>query len=139
MISSYGKGVAMSTWNMDADTIAKVVTLGLKALKEEGNSRLLVDAKEVQTIIEENARFRREAAESMQRGLYSLAEIRKALGLDSADPTDVELERVEFRGTSRFHNWRNYVCVQSWARLSPLERLIDYDRARRAADAEEWE
>jgi hypothetical protein len=69
---------------------------------------------------------------------YTLLEIRKALELN-ATPTDQELREETFTHKSRVHDWRNYAADYRWARMTDLERLLDYAQAERAADAEEWD
>lgn len=69
---------------------------------------------------------------------YTLAEIRKALGL-AETPTTEELCAEDFKDKRRVHDWRNYASDYKWKRMTDLERLLDYAQAETAANAEEWD
>jgi hypothetical protein len=100
--------------------------------------RLYVDDKQVSAMIAENTDLRAQLNDARVNRGYTLLEIRKALGLD-ATPTDQELREETFKDKRRVHDWRNYAADYRWARMTDLERLLDYTQAEQQADREEWD
>jgi hypothetical protein len=100
--------------------------------------RLYLDDKQVATMVAENTDLRQQLDDARQNRGYTLLEIRKALGLRES-PTDQELREEDFKDKSRVQNWRNYAASHRWAKMTDLERLLNYAQSVRAADCEEWD
>jgi len=97
--------------------------------------RFYMDDKQVAAMVAENTDLRKQLDDARQNPLL---EIRKALGVGN-DPTDKELREETFKDKSRVHNWRNYAATHRWAKMTDLERLLDYAQAENAANNEEWD
>ena len=55
--------------------------------------------------------------------------------------TEEEIENPNFKKTSKFHDWKNYVgdFEYFWSELTLREKQIIYVLAKQQADAEYWD
>jgi hypothetical protein len=110
--------------------------------------RFYLDEVGVKRLFEENAALRKELAEIKARSsepLITLGELRaemvKIKGLDEWThmPNTTELTEEDFSDKSRVHNWRSYIKVEEWNRMTELQKLLAWGDAEKMAQIEEWD
>ena len=95
--------------------------------------RFYLDEVGVKRLFEENAALQKELAEIKARSwepLITLGELRgeivkiKRLDEGTQVPSITELTQEDFSYKSRVHNWRSYIKVEEWNRMTKLQKLL---------------